>query len=261
VLYVSANSDYGCTLYAVNPSTGETLWENDSCPYEFISTRYTQSDGMLYFFDYYTLTALDVQTGDEVWRYELDNEVEHAPEVYKDTIFVWDYEYPDDNFSRITLHALDRRSGVKKWTFRGFSEGLGCLRSERPITVEDGTIYLMASVSAPVEGEFYANYALTTLDAETGRTLWIYDEGPGSLFDVVVLGDEVYFGFRPDEEYGEHFLMILDAATGETVMRMEMRDLGNITTDGERIYTLSSESLLTGERADEVLTSLEFFDH
>ena len=257
---IAMNSE--CAFHAIDPSTGETIWENDSCADNSFFNRYIPSDDILYCIDDNAVTAIDTHSGDEVWSRELENEIEHTPVVYEDILFVWDLDYEKEYYSEMTLYALDRSTGSEMWRFRGFTSGLGGLPPPSPIEVTDGRVYVFASISQPKE-DGYVKRTLIVLDAETGRTLWTFDRNAPFMHSVAFSGDNVYFCFCPsddDQDFGKEFLMVLDAATGEEVMRMEIDSLSDITTDGERIYVVSHESLLTGEREGDFLSSLEFVD-
>ena len=117
------------------------------------------------------VTALDVDTGEEKWRFYTDGPVRLAPVAWKNRLFFGS----DDGH----LYCLGAADGRLIWKFRAVPSerkllGGGRLISVWPVrggpVLHDGKIYFAAGVW-PSEGVF-----LYSLDAETGRVVWLNDQ-------------------------------------------------------------------------------------
>ena len=122
------------------------------------------------------LTAVDVGTGKEIWRYYADGPIRFAPAAWENRV----YFASDDGY----LTCLDLPDGKLLWKFRGGPTDRKILGNQRLISawpargapvVADGTVYFAASIW-PFMGIF-----IHALDARTGAVLWTND-GDGSLF-------------------------------------------------------------------------------
>ena len=118
-----------------------------------------------------SVTALDIDTGRQKWRFYADGPIRFAPVAWKDRIFIGS----DDGH----LYCLTAQDGRLLWKFRAVPSrrnimGNGRLISVWPIrggpVLHDGKIYFAAGMW-PFEGVF-----LYSLDAETGRVVWLNDD-------------------------------------------------------------------------------------
>jgi len=118
-----------------------------------------------------SVTALDIDTGEQKWRFYTGGPVRLAPVAWKDRIFIGS----DDGH----LYCLAAEDGRLLWKFRAVPSertilGNGRLISVWPVrggpVLHDGKIYFAAGVW-PFEGVF-----LYSLDAETGRVVWLNDD-------------------------------------------------------------------------------------
>jgi len=123
-----------------------------------------------------SVTALNVETGDQKWRFYADGPVRLAPVPWKDRVFFGS----DDGH----LYCLAAQHGRLLWKLRAVPSGRKILGDGRLISVwplrggpvlHDGKIYFAAGVF-PFEGVF-----LYALDAETGKVVWLND-GCGYLY-------------------------------------------------------------------------------
>ncbi len=128
-----------------------------------------------------TVTAYDMENGDELWRFYADGPVRFAPLAWRDRLFA----ISDDGF----LYCLDQASGKLRWSKRLAPDnrlGLGNFRlaSLWPVRGapvlweapgEEATLYVGASIW-PFMGIF-----LYALDAETGDIRWS-NSGSGSMY-------------------------------------------------------------------------------
>jgi outer membrane protein assembly factor BamB len=117
-----------------------------------------------------SLTALDVDTGQEKWRFYTDGPVRLAPVGWQGKVYCGS----DDG----CLYCLAADSGKLLWKYRAVPSerkalGNGRLISVWPVrggpVIARGRVYFTAGVW-PFEGIF-----VTALDAETGQRVWVND--------------------------------------------------------------------------------------
>ena len=114
------------------------------------------------------LTALDTETGEELWRFYADAPIRFAPVAWKDKVaFV-----SDDGW----LTCLNAADGTVAWRYRGGLDDRKIIGNERLVSLwparggpvlADGIIYFGASIW-PFVGTF-----LHAVDAETGKAVWV----------------------------------------------------------------------------------------
>lgn len=114
------------------------------------------------------LTALNTETGEELWRYYADAPIRFAPVAWKDKV-----AFAGDDGWLTCLNATD---GSVAWRYRGGLDDRKILGNERLVSLwpirggpvlADGTIYFGASIW-PFVGTF-----LHAVDAETGKAVWV----------------------------------------------------------------------------------------
>ena len=117
-----------------------------------------------------SVTALDVETGAEKWRFYTDGPVRLAPVAWEDKVFI----SSDDG----CLYCLNAGPGTLQWKVRGVPSSRKTLGNERLISVwparggpvvADGRVYFAAGVW-PFEGIF-----VHALDARNGQSIWVND--------------------------------------------------------------------------------------
>lgn len=114
--------------------------------------------------------ALDVETGEERWRFITEGPVRFAPAAWEGKV----YFVSDDGY----LYCLNAADGSLRWRFRGLPEerqdrkvmGNGRLISLYPAhggpVLSDGVVYFAAGLW-PTEGVF-----VHAIDAESGQPVW-----------------------------------------------------------------------------------------
>ena len=134
-----------------------------------------------------SVTAVDLKTGQQRWRFFAEGPVRFAPLVYQDRV----YFGADDG----ALYCLDAGTGLQQWRFTAAPTARKVIGSERVISVwpvrggpvlVDGRIHFTVGVW-PFEGTF-----LYSLDPETGRRADPSETGLGGTaveHDVVTLND------------------------------------------------------------------------
>lgn len=141
------------------------------------------------------LLALEAETGQERWRFDLGNYiVRSSPAVVDGIVYVT---------GGYDIYALDAESGQPRWRLPIMLAG-----PSSP-TVVDGMLYV-----ASQEGELYA------VDAETGTMAWHY-KAEGLVFSSpAVAGGMIYFASDTGDLYA------LEVGTGR--LRWKTPDLGAI---------------------------------
>lgn len=123
-----------------------------------------------------SVSAWNMSTGEERWRYITNGPVRFPPAVWQDRV----YATSDDGW----LYCLAADDGKLLWKFRGGLDDRRVLGNERmvsmwpargaPVVVDD-TVYFAASIW-PFMGIF-----IHALDAQTGEVRWTND-GDGSIY-------------------------------------------------------------------------------
>ena len=114
------------------------------------------------------LTALDTETGDELWRFYAGAPIRFAPVAWTNKV-----AFVSDDGWLTCLHATD---GSIAWRYRGGLDNRKIIGNERLVSLwpargapvlTNGTIYFGASLW-PFVGTF-----LHAVDAETGKAVWV----------------------------------------------------------------------------------------
>ncbi len=125
-----------------------------------------------------SITAIDFDTGAELWRFFTGGPVRFAPVAWRGNV----YAGSDDGY----LYCLDAESGTLRWKFKAVPSSRKVIGNDRLISLwplrggsvlADGRIYFAAGVW-PFEGVFV--YAL---DAKTGAVIWKNDRA-GFLYGM-----------------------------------------------------------------------------
>ena len=122
------------------------------------------------------LTAIDITTGEEKWRYYVNGPIRYAPIAYQDLVIFGS----DDGY----VYCLKASTAEVAWKFHAAPTGRQHLGNQRLISawpvrggpvLHEGKVYLGAG-NWPFEGTFYY-----CLDAATGRAIW-ENSTSGSFF-------------------------------------------------------------------------------
>lgn len=209
---------YDMHLYALDAETGEPRWTRDLGG--LIRGSPTVSNGTVYvgvgchnlacapFAEEAGVTgvgwvyALDADSGETIWRYDVGTEVVSTPAVAGGTVYV--------GASDDTLYAFDAASGAPRWTYEA-----GDMVWSSP-ALAFGTVYF-----ADWDGLVYA------VDASSGEELWFADTVSnyisGSVAvdeNAVYVGDTPYNSLDdPSPNYGT--MLRLDRTTGERAWEFE----------------------------------------
>ena len=135
------------TLYALDISTGQTVWEFQSREEIWAppaaNSRYVYLPGMDH-----SLTSIDIESGSQVWKQELKGALADSPTIYQDTLYLGSLSNK--------AYAIDAANGMIRWEFetKGWVWG-------SPAVVDEQVFF------SDLDGYVYA------LDRETGRQYWI----------------------------------------------------------------------------------------
>ncbi len=146
-----------------------------------------------------SVTAIDVKSGKELWRFYTNGPVRLAPVAWKDSIL---FGSDDGHF-----YSLSAQTGKMQWKYQAVPSHRLILGNRRLISVwpirggsvvENDTIYFAAGVW-PFEGVF-----IYALNAETGKLRWINDR-LGYLYGQHPHAAEALGGVTP-----QGYLVIMD---------------------------------------------------
>ncbi|MGA0121853.1 MAG: PQQ-binding-like beta-propeller repeat protein [Gaiellales bacterium] len=242
-------------FYAVDTSTGGTIWEKDTGHCSAASPAY--ADGVVYaafladhpcpkgeFQDGGFVVAWDAASGAELWRVEMAP-VESSPLVVDDTVYVgaWDAK----------VYALDARTGVERWSTELDAQIVASAtliapeqagdRAAITIGTNGGTLYALDAETGAINWEARSNdhigsgreyfYATPTVaygrvyvgntdgwmyayGAQSGNLLWAKQAGSYVYTAAAVADEVVYIGTY------DGYVIAYDAATGAERWRVEM---------------------------------------
>ena len=138
-----------------------------------------------------SVTAIDVKSGKELWRFFTNGPIRLAPVAWKNSVLFGS----DDGH----LYSLSAQTGKLQWKFQAVPSSRLILGNRRLVSVwpvrggpviEDDTIYFAAGVW-PFEGVF-----IYALNAETGEQRWVNDR-LGYLYGQHPHAAEAFGGVTP----------------------------------------------------------------
>ncbi len=211
---------------AMDASTGDTLWTFPRDPEEgnrglFYATPAVSGAGQVFFASELTtggfisqreniVWALDVETGNELWRFDGADGMYVEGGALGDDLFV--IGNGDGN-----VYALDRESGSLEWTFE-----TGHQVWATPLIVSD-VVYV-----GSMDRNLYA------LDLSTGEVIWTF-ETEGAFGGTPALSDStLYIGAFDDSLYA------IDAETGRERWHFQGEDWfwGSPVVAADRVYAV-----------------------
>ncbi|MDF3042970.1 MAG: pyrrolo-quinoline quinone, partial [Thermomicrobiales bacterium] len=167
-----------------------------------------------------TAHAVDVRTGDELWRFDASTGFESTPAIAEGLVLV--------RGASGQLFALDLKTGLERWRFDA-----GSFAASAP-AVRDGTVYVSDGVET-----------VTALDAATGMVAWRGSPGRLASGAPVATDKFVYVGGTGG------ILHRLDRVTGEVDAdgRIEVtRPLSAVNTEawvgGEVVYVVNDHGVV-----------------
>jgi outer membrane protein assembly factor BamB len=209
VAYVVSQDGF---LYAVDTQTAQVKWKFDTG--RALESTAAVADGTVYFGsgcigggpqhcsdppdsdDYFY--ALDLQTGQEKWRFKTEGAIVSSPLVADGLVY---FGSEDQH-----LYALDARTGREKWRFKAQD----ALWSSPALA--DGLLYFGAGCNLCGSSEDTHLYAV---DSQTGQEIWRFETGGWVESTPAVADGMVYFGS------GDRHVYALDSQTGQERWRFE----------------------------------------
>lgn len=166
------------TLYRLDATTGKEIWHSNLGG-KALGTAAVSGNRVYVAGDGSGLVALDLATGERLWRFRVGNEKVGpdwfgSPLVAAKTLFVSTYRY--------NIYALDPASGRVKWSTKLLGPALA-----RPALDEKRNVLYVTS------GTFRDNPTLTAFNARNGARLWEYKLGYVTA-SPVVYDDRLYLG-------------------------------------------------------------------
>ncbi len=219
VVFGSFDGNY----YALDAKTGEEVWIFETGgetyfgyiglqanvpkdrmyyePWDFFTSSPVIFNNTVYFGSGdHNIYAIDLKTGNEVWRYKTGHAVHSSPAVYNGRLYCGSW----DSF----LYALDLDTGEEIWKVNtGLDEEYHWMEGlQSSPSVLDGTVYIGTRSS----------YYLA-VDAETGSEKWkIPAGGTWVCTSPALTGGKVYFGTSDSK-----LLIAFDCISGEEKFRFE----------------------------------------
>lgn len=151
------------------PDKLELLWEVDVDGLGFDAGPII-ADGRVFAADHSgRVLAIDLSSGQVLWRIELDTGFVASPAFKDSTLYVGDYDG--------TLHAFDANTGKEKWQYKTEME-----IDASPNFYEDKVLFTSQN------GNLYA------LNVETGKLEWQYETGDQLQCGATLAGDQTFLG-------------------------------------------------------------------
>jgi len=199
--HVNIPSPRAPALIAVDRTTGEVIWEDNSVGANILHGQWStpavgeiggvmqvihaQGDGWV--------RGFAVETGKKLWEFDTNpkdsewpkdrNELISTPVVFEDRVYIANGQDPEHGEGVGHMYAIDatKRGDITE-TGRVWHYGK-IRRSISTAAVKDGLVYI-----PDFSGFFHC------LDAETGEPLWVHDLLAAVWSSPVIVGDKVYIG-------------------------------------------------------------------
>jgi outer membrane protein assembly factor BamB len=177
LVFVGSKSGY---LFALDAKDGMEQWRADLGDY-IVRSSPAVIDGRVYVGAGYTLFALDVATGEEIWQGRTSFSGSSSPSFESGVIYLASQSS--------TVYAFEAQSGKLKWTFQ-----------------TDGPIFSSPAVSNDLVFVGTDNGKLLALNINTGQTKWKFETVGGIFSSPAVAGDLVYVTTKAGKTYAVDIL-------------------------------------------------------
>jgi outer membrane protein assembly factor BamB len=189
-------------VFAVDRETGERQWRFEtggavnSSPLvapvaEGSGVNTTATESVFAGCNDHHLYAIDARSGDELWRFETEGQIQGSPVIDDGTVFVTSHH---DG-----IYAIDAATGTERW-------------------FQENDSVLFSSPTAVGETVFVRGDNLKALDSQGGWVRWQTEIGSGTYSSPTVADETVYVGDRvanPAEPESNGRLHAVDAESGE----------------------------------------------
>ncbi|MCX5410825.1 PQQ-binding-like beta-propeller repeat protein [Streptomyces sp. NBC_00059] len=186
------------------------------------------------------LRAVDGTSGDTVWTYDEPGGASLEG--------VTDGRVVASGRENGTIHAVDLDSGKQIWSVGAEAHTAPGTRWNLYLRVvlAAGTVYVNAMYDPPEDSELYGQYAVSALDAATGRLKWTRPVAYGVSDALAAVDGVVYCGIW---EKDASYFYALDAETGDQLWRYHMSaqrgtEATAITVSGGTVYVGDSRGVL-----------------
>jgi outer membrane protein assembly factor BamB len=192
------------TLYAIDSTTGDTLWTfspPDGIPDEVIFTDI--ENGTMYI-GFNSLYAIDIETGEQEWRYQPSDGNIDTIELGTDNIYVT----IRGSIGSRELKALDWETRAEQWSYTGS---------------EDTEINLDVQTRNDSEQVFVGTFdgELSKIDPDTGEEMWVYTDLSGYVNANYVRNDIMIY---VDDNTNTPKIVAIDTIQGESLWTFDEFD-------------------------------------
>jgi uncharacterized repeat protein (TIGR01451 family) len=215
VVYITAgaSSSPPGKLYALNASTGATLW---SFATDAGVTSPAVANGIVYVDghdnDAERVYALNASTGATLWSYSTGSvAAAGAPAVANGVVYITAAGFNSEGGPITTLYALKATTGAKLWSYTIDADG-----GTSP-AVANGVVYFGSTLFNGFSNPFFTGY-IYALDVSTGALLWRDTIGGEIDSSPAVANGVVYIGSDDGDLYA------LNASTGARLWSFETAD-------------------------------------
>lgn len=204
------------TLHKYDVKDGSLEWkqEIDNVGTSIYFDRIPYADDTIYILDDdQDLLALDMDTGDEVWKQEIPLRLGlPIPYIVNDTVYLFDL----DN----TFHGYDLQTGeeISDYDYPGFVE----TTFVKPVFKDSLLVY--HDLKHTKDEDELEGFRLIATDLDKEEVLWSLDFGDHYIFNTQIIDDTLYvLAANMDEELDEPSkVLILHPETGELIAAIEL---------------------------------------
>tara|TARA_Y100000588_G_scaffold235893_1_gene249572 strand:- start:322 stop:1560 length:1239 start_codon:yes stop_codon:yes gene_type:complete len=232
----------GGTICALNSKNGEKKWETDSIGYMGYPPSFGV-DGTFYITYGHRIFAHSIVDGSVKWKTDRENYTGTPALTPDGTLYVVGEQGGSSSTSKVEIHALDGKTGQKKWAFVthgasefGASDSSGFCAS--PVIGSDGIVYVSASDSI-----MYA------LDGQTGQKKWTFAAKQWVSKTAAVGSDgTVYYGTEDYSVYalnGKTGAKLWEFPTGSIIQTSPALSLNGtlfIASCDKHLYAIKTDS-------------------
>ena len=176
------------TLFKYNLNRGKTEWKFNAG--DVASEPLILDEGIVVTALYKHIDYYDLSTGDEIWKFETDDQIRSSPATDRNTIvFGCDNEF---------IYAVNKVTGKIKWKYK-----TGGSVQATP-SIKDGIVYV-----GSCDQYFYA------INLQTGKLEWKF-KTKGQIFQSAAINDSVVIFGSTDSQ-----LYCLDCSSGDQIWTFE----------------------------------------
>ncbi|MFE3252548.1 serine/threonine-protein kinase [Streptomyces sp. NPDC059209] len=183
------------------------------------------------------LQAVDPGSGEPVWTY--DDPSASSLEGVSDGLVI------ASGSENGTIQGIDLKRGKRVWSVpaKAHTAAGTTWNLYKRVVVADGTVYVNAMYDLPEDSERYGTYAVSAVDAATGRLKWTRTIEHILSDALAVVDGVVYGGVR---ESDGSYLYALDADTGDQLWRYRASASRNYSGEATAI-TVSDGTVYFGD--------------